>query len=1012
MRFLSASPMRLVPILALIAVLVGAPNPTASVSPQPAAASPAAVSSDFAGLVEIGVGRRLWLECRGAGSPTVILEAGAGNDADNWDRASLPPESGQTAVLPGVAAFTRVCAYDRPGTVGMDSDHRSRSDPAPMPRDATAMVEDLHALLTAAAIPGPYVLVGHSFGGLVVRLYATTYPDEVAGLVLVDSAHEDYYDQQRAVLTPAQWAAFTQEPAHATEPLFERIDVDASAIQMREAAAASPLRPMPLVVITHGRPWDWPPGYPVAALEAIWTPLQEELAALTPDARLVVAEQSQHFIPGDQPDLITTSIRQVVDAVRDPASWAVGPTAGAPSDARGTPSPLVDGALTPLLESVLSPPRWFTGTDGRVHLVYELLVTNTIPAPVTVSAVDVRDAESGATLAHLTGEALSAAMSLASSPETPAVLLPPASVGVVWFDIPLQSPDDVPAFVDHRLTIAPSPDLPVPESWLSYTGAAVAVDRRPPVELGAPLAGAGWAALGSCCDGPHRRALYPIDGRWHLAQRFAIDFNQLDARNRPGVGDPSLPSSFPTFGQPTLAVADALVVEAVDRYPDLVVGESRQDVTPESAGGNRVILDLGQGRFAVYAHLQAGSVLVRPGDRVERGQRIASVGSSGTSGGPHLHFQVTDRPSVVIGDGLPYVFDGFDLSGRTPPLADVLPYFETLEPIPVAADGAGPRRNELPLGRDVVTFGETRSNSSIPGAGDFSGLVDIGGRQMHLQCRGHGQPTVVLVSGLGNTGGAWSVLPDAVAPPAVLPGVAAFTRVCAYDRPGTALDADPPDDRSRSDPVPQPTTAEQMVADLHAVLTAADVPGPYVLVGHSFGGLISRLYAATYPDEVIGLVLVDAYSEGVRAAMTPDDWRTWLATNGTPPPDLLAAYPEFEQADVDAAANTMARAAAANPLRRMPLIVLAAGRTGEAPPDQTATLPPGYPAALSAALRANAAFLGSLVPDALLVTVADSGHYIQAEYPVMVIDAVRQVVDAVRDPGKRATPAASPSPAA
>jgi pimeloyl-ACP methyl ester carboxylesterase len=251
-----------------------------------------------------------------------------------------------------------------------------------------------------------------------------------------------------------------------------------------------------------------------------------------------------------------------------------------------------------------------------------------------------------------------------------------------------------------------------------------------------------------------------------------------------------------------------------------------------------------------------------------------------------------------------------------------------------------------------------------------------------------------------------------VAPPAVLPGVGAFTRVCAYDRPGTALDADPPDDRSRSDPIPQPTSAEGMVADLHALLTAAGVPGPYVLAGHSFGGLVARLYAATYPDEVDGLVLVDPFSEAVRAAMTPDQWQTWLATNGVPPPDLLASYPEVERIDIDASADEMEQAAAAHPLRPLPLVVLSAGRTGEMTPEQIADLPPGYPEALAAALKANAAFAGTLLPDARLVRVADSGHYIQGEHPELVIDAIRQVVDAVRDPARWATPVARPSPAA
>ena len=96
--------------------------------------------------------------------------------------------------------------------------------------------------------------------------------------------------------------------------------------------------------------------------------------------------------------------------------------------------------------------------------------------------------------------------------------------------------------------------------------------------------------------------------------------------------------------------------------------------------------------------------LVQVGELVRRGQVIAAAGSSGTTGGPHLHFQVTDRPSVLFGNGLPYVFDTFELTGQTPPLAEVFPYYDTLDPIPLTTERTGPRTNELPLGSDVVTF--------------------------------------------------------------------------------------------------------------------------------------------------------------------------------------------------------------------------------------------------------------------------------------------------------------------
>lgn len=365
--------------------------------------------------------------------------------------------------------------------------------------------------------------------------------------------------------------------------------------------------------------------------------------------------------------------------------------------------PVAGGQVTPLLDNTLSTPRWFTGTDGQVHMVYELLLTNVVPVAVTLSAVEVHDAESGVSLLRLSGDSLGAATSLAATADTPTVVLPPSSVGVVWMDIPLGR-TRVPAAITHQLTINPPAGVPKSGIAWTFTGSAVKVDQNPPIVVGPPLAGPGWAALGSCCDGPHRRAPYPIDGRWYLAQRFAIDFNQLDSQNRPGVGDPLLPGSFPTFGQPVYAVADGTVVVAVDGDPDLRVNEAREEPTPQNAGGNRVVIDIGGGRFAVYAHLHTNSISVHVGDHVKRGRRIADVGSSGTTGGPHLHFQISDHPSVVLADGLPYVFDTFELTGQTPPLQDVLKYYDTMEPIPISTTRTGPRHDQLPLGRDVVTF--------------------------------------------------------------------------------------------------------------------------------------------------------------------------------------------------------------------------------------------------------------------------------------------------------------------
>ena len=262
--------MRLLHVIGLIALL-SVPMPAVAQS-TPATSSPTAASGDYSGLVDIG-GRSLYLECRGNGSPTVILEAGLLSRSDIWSQDSHEPAGQRTMVLPGAADFTRVCAYDRPGTIGAvnpDLDPNgplflpSRSDPVPQPRTAKEMAEDLHALLMAADVPGPYVLVGHSAGGLVVRLYASAYPDEVVGMVLVDATPEDAWLRFQEALTPAQWDKFegltvTNQELQEAYPEAERLWTapladDTSTLQVRQAKLDSPLRPMPLVVLLAWRP--------------------------------------------------------------------------------------------------------------------------------------------------------------------------------------------------------------------------------------------------------------------------------------------------------------------------------------------------------------------------------------------------------------------------------------------------------------------------------------------------------------------------------------------------------------------------------------------------------------------------------------------------------------------------------------------------------------------------------------------------------------------------------------
>ena len=279
-------------------------------------------------------------------------------------------------------------------------------------------------------------------------------------------------------------------------------------------------------------------------------------------------------------------------------------------------------------------------------------------------------------------------------------------------------------------------------------------------------------------------------------------------------------------------------------------------------------------------------------------------------------------------------------------------------------------------------------------SGDFAGLVDIGGgRKMYLECRGTGSPTVVLVAGLKGSAEDWNITKRSE--PTVFAEVAKFTRVCAYDRPGTPVGEKP----SRSDPVPQPTTAAEAAADLHALLGAAGEAGPYVLVGHSYGGLVVRLYASTYPDDVSGLVLVDALTEGLRDAETPEQWAIQRKLMEGDVRQSLVQYPALERNDPD---RSFDQVRAASPLRALPLIVLSADRPwGPQIPSMIAAgvlpadVPPDFGYVTDAAQKAAQERLAKLVPNAKHISNTNSGHEIHKERPQLVIDSIREVVEAV-----------------
>lgn len=233
--------------------------------------------------------RQLYYSCLGSGSPAVVIEAGMGDTSDSWLHI-------QTAV----SEFTRVLIYDRAGM--------GQSDVPPRPRTCQDMVDDLSALLKGAQMDPPYVLVGHSFGGLIVRLFASQRPQDVAGMVLVDASHEDRTEGFEKVLTPeliARNRAFLADPSKNSE-FVDRIP---SEKQVREARR---MFDFPIIVLTRGLPDEPDPVWP-AELQRVECDLQREYLTLSPHGSQVIAEKSGHEVQKDQPELVIEAVRSVLE---------------------------------------------------------------------------------------------------------------------------------------------------------------------------------------------------------------------------------------------------------------------------------------------------------------------------------------------------------------------------------------------------------------------------------------------------------------------------------------------------------------------------------------------------------------------------------------------------------------------------------------------------------------------------------------------------------------------------
>ncbi|HTQ59927.1 MAG TPA: M23 family metallopeptidase [Candidatus Solibacter sp.] len=347
-----------------------------------------------------------------------------------------------------------------------------------------------------------------------------------------------------------------------------------------------------------------------------------------------------------------------------------------------------------VFEDVLVPiaPTAFKA-DAKWHIVYELHINNMDRWEHRLTQVEMISGDSAArSLVKYSGAELEAVLARPGHPgATEKARIEPGAMAIVYMWATVDTLEAVPPTVRQKLTVKVGT---YPED-LSIETAPLPVGRGP-IAISAPLRGDHWlAGNGPSNSSGHRRALIPIDGHAAIAQRFAIDWVRLRDDGKTYQGDEKDNKNYYAYGSDALAVADGIVTEVKDGIPQNIPGANSRAVpiTLETVGGNHVILDIGGGHFAFYAHLQPGSLRVKLGDKVHRGQVLGLVGNSGNSTEPHLHFHIENASSPLGAEGLPYSLASFEVVGHG----------WGWKP----ADAKGPgevHHNEIPLENEVVNF--------------------------------------------------------------------------------------------------------------------------------------------------------------------------------------------------------------------------------------------------------------------------------------------------------------------